>query len=227
MKSAFNILIVLILLSSVFNGRAQTIDAIIPIESLNGPFCIEKYEPITNYKIGITIRQSMLLSSSDSSSIESKNEILAGAEFFNLVLYRKINNSIDELIASRKDSLFLSSHKRDIEEKGDTNYRYIIRSGFNIDAFDPKTEHVDGYYIYDTKKMKKCLSFPSLESLVKAIDHSIEYVDRRVSTSQSQLDRHIIRKAYRPTRAKGFIGGVFLYGLGTLALTFLSFLINM
>ena len=171
------------------DGKTTTSQSYLPLACLSEKIYIEKYEPITPYEIAqaITNREN----SSDKDSTRGKTQIIEGANFFNLILYRKINNHIDQLTDETNDTLINTVHSRDRKENIDGNYQYLILSDFNFTAFDEKSKIREGYYIYDQTNDTKYNTYPSVESLLRALKMA-----RKKSTKMNQFELNMYLRPY-------------------------------
>ncbi len=164
----------------------------LPLDCLDKKIYVEKYEPITSFEIAQAINARE--NGSDNDSINGKSQIIEGANFFNLILYRKINNQITELTISQKDSLLEAVHKRDRVENINGNYRYLVLSDFSFTAFDEKSKVNPGYYLYDQETNTKYQTFPTVESLLSSITEARR---RNFRGDQGVLDGFLARRNER------------------------------
>lgn len=200
-------------------------DGYIPLTCLSETIYIEKYEPVSSHEIAQAITNRKNTSSKD--SIRGKNQILEGANFFNLIVYRRINNSVDMLINETKDTLISTVHARDRKENITGDYRYFILNDFNFTAFDDKTEIREGYYIYDQETDTKYSTYPTIESVVEALRLARK---KSAKMDQSELDNFLksynvrdynrARNSNREANPTNIIYGLLLVAIITLATIF-------
>lgn len=193
-------------------------DSYLPLECLDQKIYIEKYEPITSFEIAQAINDRE--NSSEKDSINGKTQILEGANFFNLILYRKINNQITDLTTATKDTLIEAVHKRDRQENINGNYRYLVLTDFSFTAFDEKSKVNPGYYLFDQENNIKYQTYPTVESVLSAIELARK---RRSWGDQERLDaflepynRRDQQRAYKIQREKKPMNIIYLLIIGTI-----------
>lgn len=146
MKLSGKILVILVILISGFGLKAQNQDSTsssyIPKESHGKKLYIVKFDVLTPREVYTH------LNSPGHSGYSGNERICDNAEIYNIVLYRKLNNLIDELLENELDNNLVVLHERDILE--DSNARFLIYPV--VDKFSFLEDNfMDAFYIYDRK----------------------------------------------------------------------------
>ncbi|XOV66103.1 MAG: hypothetical protein ACFHU9_10745 [Fluviicola sp.] len=186
------------------NSLSQTMEKSnwLPIDCLDDTLYLQKYEPFTSHEIGVTMSDLLSHATDKEDTMMVQDLVLSGAEFFNLVLYRKINNGIDEVIKSSEDLPLIAVHKTDLNENINSNYRYVIRSTFTLESFDSQNQYRYGYHIYDIENDVHYRNYPTLAMLIESLSYSRDLKSRENTLSQTKLDRKLTDKALKPAKRK-------------------------
>lgn len=192
-----------------------------PIEALGEKFVISKFESISPIEVSHLI---------DSKPKVDPNTIIDNCAMYNLVIYRKLNIQISNILANNPDSNVRMMHERDIAESLDSSTRFIIKpyTGRN-DLLSLKSFSGSGkFYIYDRLTNISYEPFPDLESLLKSVKilhlkyrHTPTNKIRITAFKKDVFLQFPKEKKEFPRAAKWIIGGV-TYGVFQWAIIKLS-----
>ena len=157
---------------------------------------------------------------------EAKDKI----DFYNILLYRKLNNFITLLVEENNDSRFILMRERDIAESNTNKVRFVLRTDFSSKNF-VNNETQFAFYMEDRLLYKKYQSTYVLEELFnkyKLCRNVFKPSDENFPT-QSQVNKFAYLKDEKEKKQRGemsqtgawVLGGV-IYAVVVVGINFIA-----
>jgi len=198
-------------LSSFCETKDSISDLYVPISALDQVLYIQKYEPYSASEIAKYIMEENI-------SGQALNRVYQNVELFNIGFYRLINNEIEDLIKLEEYSFVQAIHKRDLYENLDGQYRYVIRSTFDIRTYGTADTEGVKYYIYDQQNHIRYKEVVSLTGLLNGIYKTIKQRKYNIDLVENQLNQYFEKTLPKPKtktpapKAVKIILGTIVYG---------------
>ena len=191
----------MVVLCLVFLGGWQAMGQYsAPMEITNAKVYFEKFSPVTEFEVQQQVEKITLRKD----SVEFLGALVELKEFYNKVIYRKLNEQIIREISSFDLSdRVIPVYRRDLNESNDTTIRYVIRNDLNMmEALisdygrdNMRKLNFQVFYIEDLKTGEKYRSHVSIYNMLQVLNvhHSYTIGRKKRKTTPSEIENKISR----------------------------------